>query len=457
MKFGPNARSIGLVAWFLLIWALSLVAIYLDWGWTLWPLRAAIMLGIFGLVANVMGTPKSPMLISPLVLLGALAGIAYSILPAIFFFLYGDDAARPRFFSFVGELPELLILGFSAACLTIAAGLRFGVTTETEIESKPNHTNFPALALIPVAIALSILYVFSHKYPDWLALPNNHWTRDLLDATAPILALLTAYSAVAAMYNKQPRWFVVLALATTLQAFVLGQYNNIKVAAFSFMATIIYICLSLPRRAVFAFILPITLVAIIAVGIANSAKSHHQSDWLSADVILSSIYFKLVYRQLDTGTCFAKAIDSTSESHPFSDTLQFFIGIVPRVIWSSKPNLSVGQEHAWQYCSIRKEDAEIWAHSASVTLLGDPVILAGWKGLLIAEATLLIGLAAVTHLAFYFGRTGVTALLALTPWTIDFDQHFSLYLAQALKCFLYMLPFLILMRLSERSEWIERQ
>jgi hypothetical protein len=174
------------------------------------------------------------------------------------------------------------------------------------------------------------------------------------------------------------------------------------------------------------------LVILTGVGIFTSEKF--------GTSVMHAIYYKFVYRQLDTGACLANVIASQTGSYSLVDSVRLFLGIVPGALWPSKPNLSVGMSYGWQYCSIPQD--VVGTHSASVTLLGDPLILAGWSGLAIAEIAIVLGLAALTRAAFV-NRNGSTVMLALMPWLADFDQHYPLYVAQAVKCFLYMLPFLM--------------
>ncbi len=156
---------------------------------------------------------------------------------------------------------------------------------------------------------------------------------------------------------------------------------------------------------------------------------------------------KLVLRQTETRYCFHNVIGKHG-NQPLVATRQLFWlkALVPRLFWPGKPSLSLGQDYAYQYCGIRAKST----HTASITLLGQPVIYGGWAGLLLHGGLLIAGLAGLVRLGR--NRDGVAAVtvVALLPWLIDFDQDFALYVANAVKFFLVMLPLVLLTARMDR-------
>lgn len=150
---------------------------------------------------------------------------------------------------------------------------------------------------------------------------------------------------------------------------------------------------------------------------------------------------KIVYRQAESVFClnFAlrEAVTGGGEwrsGGPF----YFAAGLVPRVLWPDKPSLSHGSAFG-KFCGTN-----IPRHSSSITLLGEPALRGGLPGTM-AQGLVLAALSAAIIAAWKRG-SGITAALALalSPWLIDFDQHFAMYVANLARGFLAALPFALL-------------
>ena len=170
---------------------------------------------------------------------------------------------------------------------------------------------------------------------------------------------------------------------------------------------------------------------------------------LAATWFGSVLRAKVVLRQAETRYCFQKVIDKHREQ-PLTATNQLFWlkGLVPRVLWPKKPSLSLGAGYSVGYCGSTVENQ----HSASITLLGQPIIHGGLIGLLLHGGLLVVGLGGVVWLARRPRSLATITSVALLPWLIDFDQDFAIYVANAVKFFLVMTPLVLLARrLAPRS------
>ncbi|CUW38081.1 putative Membrane protein [Magnetospirillum sp. XM-1] len=145
---------------------------------------------------------------------------------------------------------------------------------------------------------------------------------------------------------------------------------------------------------------------------------------------------KIVYRQSETVFCLDFALrDAAAGGGEWRAGPFYFVSaLVPRILWPDKPSLSHGGAFS-EFCGV-----EIPGHSASITLLGEPALRGGAWGMA-AAGLVLAGLSAAVIAAWKRGGMIVTALaLGLTPWLIDFDQHFAMYVANLAKGLLATLP-----------------
>lgn len=137
---------------------------------------------------------------------------------------------------------------------------------------------------------------------------------------------------------------------------------------------------------------------------------------------------KLFLRQADTGHCINVVFDRHWQvPSRLEGIAQMFEGLVPRLVWHDKPQLSDGRYYAEEYCNRR--GGEGTPNSATLTVIGEPVLLAGKMGLIVAVLTLL-GIAMVNDWAVRRWRWGLAVSLALWPLAIDVDQNFVMYIAR---------------------------
>lgn len=121
---------------------------------------------------------------------------------------------------------------------------------------------------------------------------------------------------------------------------------------------------------------------------------------------------------------------------------------VSRVLWLGKPSLSLGQEYALKYCS--RLPNQLGHNSPSITLLGQPVIQGGNVSLVLHVGLLLLSLAGIERLNANRKSLSTALVVALLPWLVDFDQDFTMYVANAVIFTLVMLILFVPMVLIER-------
>lgn len=150
----------------------------------------------------------------------------------------------------------------------------------------------------------------------------------------------------------------------------------------------------------------------------------------SIDKFLHLIVLKAHLRQTETGYCLLNAYRQHAE-HPFSASryVDLHSILIPRVLWPDKPNFSSGNFYASQYCRIKPSIHQ----SASITILGQPLIRGGRLGLLTSAIVILSIFIGLTFLQNRSTSFGTIAVLALMPWWIDFEQDYAIYIGNIIK------------------------
>jgi hypothetical protein len=176
--------------------------------------------------------------------------------------------------------------------------------------------------------------------------------------------------------------------------------------------------------------------------------------WYTTDGQVTLSYSKLlmgkgVLRQTETGYCLGNVLKTHSkDTFHISKQIFWIKGLIPRILWKNKPSLSLGGTYAVNYCS--KQPKYLGYHSASITLLGQPLIQGGMIGLILHGGILLLVLAAIERMNKNRTGASTTLVVALLPWLIDFDQDFSMYVANAVKFSLVMIILYMPIVLIER-------
>lgn len=448
----PQARSLCAIA--IASW-LFVVALQVWWPTVPhWPLRVGLAL-LAATTLRHLWKERPQLLLSPLLILPAIIVTFYSVLPAAYLSLdLFPHYIRPLFRWAVEKYPsslaELIVLQFASSLLVIVLALHVYLPAPSPTErtqpsrSKEATTLFILIALVALLTARSL----SPELQQWM---QSGIGRQIADGAPPALSLCIAVLIWLATQDRSWRFISVSAAGVGCAA--LFTFFNAKPSAFiavsSLLLWLTYQRYSLRRlwwSAVSA--LGVISISVLALAELRAAPAEAGPPPGVADVIVG----KLLARQTETLGCFSNAVDRRLLAPPQHSPLYFVSAVVPRVLWSGKPNLSQGDLFATDYCDMDAGSVSGGGsvHSASVTLLGEPVIAAGLGGLIVAQLSLMISLGLLSMLCLRSGAIGTITLTALLPWLADFDQSLALYFAGAVKAFLYISPGVFLLAWSDR-------
>ncbi len=380
---------------------------------------------------------------SPLFLLGTIALTFFSLVLAVTSFpsyalhiknvdsFFGSDAER-----------VIVIFGLFSIAVHSLIARRVSQTAETN-ENGPTRAGkyvytFAMIALI-VSLAGTLNFLsFESGGPKFT---------EIRSISPPLLAfslMFLVYQALEASRRQKVLIAVVIILSIASLVFI----HEGKKPFFMIIVGVLY-WLRLKKVSMKNIVLLGMILAPVFVGlvqIMQVQRAPHSSilgnaQYSPAEMFMMVISAKLVLRQEETRYCLQNVI-AEHRQQPFSVTGQLFWlkGLVPRAIWPSKSNLSLGREYALRYCGMDGSGP----HSASITLLGQPIIKGGGFGLLLHGGFLIACLGGMVWLGRKPRGLTTIAIAALLPWLIDFDQNFTLYTANAVKFFLVMLPLIIL-------------
>lgn len=417
---------------------------------------------------------------SPLFLLAALIIVFFSLVPGI----WGRSLLpwNPKYLTiyvrdittYVGSDTEGIVIAFGAICL----GLYFFSSRHwRSAENGPEGITIKPVKYLPMLLVIFVLlvsvfngalYYFntSGDSPPYLYSQVRFLTPPLIAFSlfymvrtaigrGPMAGIAVAVTAVAAitvlLYVHEGKLAIFIACTLALYAARLRNprpFPLFLAAAATLMAGIFMIqavqAIRLPNKSVIA---PV-----------NAKERSGQFEWSGVSAKFQQVLiWKAVWRQTETGYCLGNVLRThRNERFDVSRQLFWLKGLVPRLLWPGKPNLSLGGEYAARYCRLHVKTSALKGHSASITLLGQPMIHGGWAGLVFHVGLLLAALAAIERInADPVALPGVLSA-ALLPWLIDFDQDFALYVANAVKFTLAMMVLYLPALLIERRRVIQR-
>lgn len=388
---------------------------------------------------------------SPLFLLSSIGAVFFSAVQAV----WGHEAPHAKalnFTVFIGSRAEAIILAFSMAGLLFY--LLASRKNQWDAAVIPRLADGIIVSLFVATVAVSFFDIALYT-PSILAPPVPPFVAPFIAKASFIippvislsLCLLARYAQTRGRYFRTAVFILAMAALGAL-----AYAHEGKIVMFILFAVSLYtirlLDFSFPRMV-------LALLAALLVTLAFVQVVQH-TRWkvLGGSGRESSSYFRIfkskgVWRQTETGYCFNNVLKAHAND-PFDVSKQAFWikGLVPRILWPGKPSLSLGQKYAVDYCSRRQKT--LGKQSSSITLLGQPVIKGGIIGLIIHAGLLLFVLAAIERFNATPAALPAAMIAALLPWLIDFDQDFSMYIANAVKFALVMAVLFIPIALIER-------
>ena len=415
----------------------------------------------------IVGIGKGPWkhwLLSPLLIIGLISLIFYSLLPALYLSFYLQPPAYFAKFApdnhetallFKGSTGELLILQFSAMCFALMAIILKTHGKRSEFIDSPMRQRRWNRIAMPVACAVilvTLLTLSARWIPAAAEIFKNGLGVELRHALAPTMSIFLASLAYIAGLNKGP--YRIYSVCIILGALV-GMITSGLAATAIFMTALAFaLLLLIDGRLSKKLLLSLTLVSLIipiSIGVTAISRNHSDSDASqtpSARLISAQVISKLIYRQTTSGQCLDR-IFSKHQNAENRDPFYFLTSIIPRSVWPEKPILSHGARYAERYCG--QSNAIASGHSESITLIGEPLLNGGILGLIVAQifAAILLGTATI------FGTSNIPFrlifMVSITPWLATFEQHFAQYFGNFLKMALIILPIVILMSWLTRA------
>lgn len=401
--------------------------------------RAGALLALLVQIFQERRTGNSQFLTSPPFLLGAISLIFFSLIVGITDIPVTSVNIKD-IESYFGSDAERMIVIFGLGCVVAHSLVAGGPgTAQGTVEDGPGRAGkdvyiFAAIAL-GVSLANVVNYIsFKAGGPQVAALRSIvppllafcliylvYRSARVSGAQKILTAVVIALSIIGLFYiqeGKKPLFIIVAALLYWLRL------KNFSIAKLIVVGV---------TFALFAGAL-LQITQMIRAPLGSTARFGTASP---ANMFKDVLYAKFVMRQMETRYCFQSVIDKHWQQ-PFSASKQLFWleGLVPRILWPEKPSLSRGRDYAPDYCGLRNGGP----HSASITLLGQPVIQGGGAGLLLHGGILIVYLGGMGWLSRNPRSLSTVSVVALLPWLIDFDQDFAMYVANAVKFFLVMLP-----------------
>ena len=389
-------------------------------------------------------------LTSPLFLLSVIGTTFFSVVQGI----RADDKPWPAknldFTVFVGSQAEAVILTFCMAALVMYSlslrGLSLNQPFQSTIIAK--LPNYLILFLFSLAMSLSIFHISIYSFKIYQVVIPSFIIN--LNFIVPPLLALTLSMLIRSALPRGSIYKIILVLFSMIIISGLVYTGEGKVAVFILLGLILYV-FRLFNFSIRWLILSglVSLIVILALLMVLQNTKWYGTGGQVTGSLSNLLMVKSVLRQTETGYCLGNVLKTHSKDTFYISKQIFWIkGLIPRILWKNKPSLSLGGTYAVNYCS--KQPKYLGYHSASITLLGQPLIQGGMIGLILHGGILLLVLAAIERMNT--NRTGISTafVVALLPWLIDFDQDFSMYVANAVKFSLVMIILYVPIVLIER-------
>lgn len=383
-------------------------------------------------------------LVTPFFLMAGMSLCFYALLPWVMFFFpelviiskVNLLAASPQFSH--ASTVSRLILAFSALNLGLL------IVSLNWIRIDPVQAILPSrrwfIATLACIALLACVYMGSLRLN--LLSPAVWGHRQVLDAFPPLISILAATAFVDALSRSKTEAGWVLLFMISIFTILFLAISAFKSGIFLIAAmSILLIATDISwRRLAFIFLFIIVPV-IILLGNFDVIRAGNLPRTPDPGVIFK----KIGARQIESRFCLGKTLEQVSVNGPQGKSPFYFVGaLVPRVLWRDKPDYSSLGVITEKMCF------DSVGSSYSMTLLGEPILHSGYKGLAVAAVyyiTLQIFMLCVVART---GPVSAAGMLGLAPWLMDFDQFFSLYWANAFKMLIYMSTVLVVLFIMSR-------
>ena len=440
----------GIMVFAAAIWAGALInaAYPSDAGFIALRLTLLLMIGVW--FASLLRSRAAILVLSPLLVLGAVALLGYSIVEAVYAFVPKSHRyIDADMLAYPGSLGEALVLQFVAFCLFVTAAIaRFSPSGGREPAiSADGHgwstAAWVAAALIGVMLSMDVATSVLPTLKEWRSGGPGKQLGDSIEPLSALAFAILAHAAAVRGGRHTAGFFGLAALYLAAKTAVGLIQMPVTIVA---MATFYYLLNARSGSRIAVIVLVGALIVSTGV-LFGIVQTRHQAMSVSDTGFMNSVkialWAKVVLRQGRSAACYDKIVTShrpkVGDERPF-----YFAGaIVPRVIWPGKPSLSLGHEYTVLYCGSPR--ATKGGHYELVTLLAEPVLRGGWPGLAVAQLFLGLGLALVAFAMPRCRPVVLITIIALLPWLVHFQQSFALYFASVIKMLLYMLPGIVLL------------
>lgn len=306
--------------------------------------------------------------------------------------------------AYIGSLAEKFI-GLCAGLLTLAS---------TIIRQRNNLI----LKSIRISTTIQLVVVLMSMVTCFLyAFARSHLSADI---TFPIMSF-----AIALLVLSGSRWSVFVWAICCLSCLLNHEIKlSISLCAILVLGWLYEAGLS--RKVVFALGMTGLLVLTVPVLFSASFTSARDNAWEGAQLAIRT---KLLLRQTETAHCMDVAFARHwAEPLDISKIPHLFVGLVPRLIWPDKPQISDGRRYTIDYCQ-RWEASSKPPSSSTLTVMGEPVVVAGKSGAVVALGFILL-LGVLNDGLLSRWHSGGVLSLALWPLAVDLDQNFMMYVAR---------------------------
>tara|TARA_B100000686_G_scaffold351168_1_gene449138 strand:- start:534 stop:1796 length:1263 start_codon:yes stop_codon:yes gene_type:complete len=353
--------------------------------------------------------------------------------------------------------PEILEYFFSTAQRYVLALSIFGLALYKVLHNTPKPV-FLVTEKVTTLVSEKQIFVFSltfsivnfgFQYFSMFPQSLVGLSKTIFCPVQCCLALLLLYKYLT---GRTKDWLSVLIIFSSTIFVMIVQHEG-KIPAFLLLAGLLGILYvkKFRLRSLITGGLVLSVFAFVGIHIVQTIRYPQEATdgaKVNHGTAAETFFYKVLWRQVETGYCLNNVI-KLNKTVKFELSKQgfYFEILVPRILWPEKPNFSLGGEYKTQFCGMPKGGK----HSASITILGQPVIKGGMTGMFFHGAALLLLLGGLGIASRYAGAPGLVTILSLLPWWVDFDQDFAMYVGNLVKVSIVIIPIVMISFVVKRN------